>query len=51
MKSPAEVLRIKEIELEKVKREVEALRLTAEILEESKMETLPRKTAKVVQLP
>jgi hypothetical protein len=51
MKSPTEVLRMKEMELEKVKREIEALRLTAEILEERKAEQLPRKTAKVVQLP
>jgi hypothetical protein len=51
MKSPAEVLRMKELELETVKKEIEALRRTAQILEERQPEPLPRKTGKVVQLP
>jgi hypothetical protein len=51
MKSPAEVLRMEEVELERVKKEIEALRLTAQILEEMQPEPLLRKTAKVVQLP
>jgi hypothetical protein len=51
MKSPAEVLRMKELELETVRKEIEALRLTAQLLEERQSEPLPRKTAKVVQLP
>jgi hypothetical protein len=53
MKSPAEVLLMKELELQKVKKEVEALRITARLLGDEKM---PRpqvieKSAKVVQLP
>jgi len=53
MKSPAEVLLMKELELQKVKKQVEALRITARLLGEEK---LPRpqvieKSAKVVQLP
>lgn len=51
MKSPTEVLRTKELELEKVKKEVEALRMTVELLEENRSEPATRKTAKVVQLP
>lgn len=51
MKSPAEVLRMKELELQRVKKEIEALRLTAQILEEIQPEPLLRKTTKAVQLP
>ena len=51
MKSPIEVLRSKELELQKVKREIEALRITARILEEEFPEESLNKLAKVVQLP
>jgi hypothetical protein len=51
MKSPVEVLRVKELELERVRKEVESLRMTVEILEERQPEQFPRKTSKVVQLP
>jgi hypothetical protein len=51
MKNPAEVLRLKEFQLEKIKREIEALRLTAQLLDDDRPEPVARKTAKVVQLP
>ena len=51
MKNPAEVLRAKEKEIEKVKQEIEALRTVAKILEDEKLETSPRNLAKIVQLP
>lgn len=51
MKSPMEVLRMKELELERLKKEIDALRMTAELLEDKQPEQLPRRTAKVVQLP
>jgi hypothetical protein len=51
MKNPAEVLRLKELQLDRIKKEIEALRLTAQLLEEDRPEPLARKTAKVVQLP
>jgi hypothetical protein len=51
MKNPAEVLRLKEFQLEKIKREIEALRLTAQLLEEDRPEPAARKAPKVVQLP
>jgi hypothetical protein len=50
MKNPAEVLRLKEFQLEKIKREIEALRLTAQLLDEDRPEPAARKAAKVVQL-
>lgn len=51
MKSPVDVLRAKELELEKVRKEVEALRMTVEILKDKQPEQLTRKISKVVQLP
>jgi hypothetical protein len=50
MKNPAEVLRLKEFQLEKIKREIEALLLTAQLLDEDRPEPAARKAAKVVQL-
>ncbi len=51
MKSPTEVLRSKELELQKVKQEVEALRIAARILEEESPQPSTKKLAQVVQLP
>jgi hypothetical protein len=51
MKNPAEVLRLKEFQLEKIKREIEALRLTAQLLDEDRPEPAARKTVKLMQLP
>jgi hypothetical protein len=51
MKNPAEVLRLKEFQLEKIKREIEALRLTAQLLDEDRPEPVARKTVKLMQLP
>jgi len=54
MKSAAEVLLIKELELQKVKKEIEALRITARLLGDDKAPPRPQvveKSAKVVQLP
>jgi ABC-type proline/glycine betaine transport system ATPase subunit len=51
MKNPAEVLRLKQFEIDKIKKEIEALRIAAQLLEEKHAERLPRKTAKIVQLP
>jgi hypothetical protein len=51
MKNPAEVLRLKEFQLEKIKREIEALRLTAQLLDEDRPEPAAKKTVKLMQLP
>lgn len=53
MKSPAEVLLMKELELQKIMKEIEALRITAKLLgdEPSPVAQMPQKSAKVVQLP
>ena len=51
MKNPAEVLRLKQFEIDKIKKEIEALRTAARLLEEEQAEQLPRKLAKIVQLP
>ncbi|HKN36936.1 MAG TPA: hypothetical protein VJX16_27135 [Terriglobales bacterium] len=54
MKSAAEVLLMKELELERLKKEIEALRITAKLLGEEKQQPaaqMPQKYAKVVQLP
>ncbi|PYX82014.1 MAG: hypothetical protein DMG70_16660 [Acidobacteria bacterium] len=53
MKSATEVLLMKELELERLKKEIEALRLTAKLLGEEKQPVaqMPQKYAKVVQLP
>ena len=50
MKDPAEVLRMKEKQIDKLKKEIEALRTVAGILQDER-EPSPRKLAKVVQLP
>jgi hypothetical protein len=50
MKSPAEVLLTKELELQKIKKEIEALRITAKLLGDEPA-PMPQKSAKVVQLP
>jgi hypothetical protein len=51
MKSPFEVLRSKEAEVQKVKKEIEALRTVVRLLEAEKYKPEPKKLAKVVQLP
>jgi len=53
MKTTAEVLLMKELELQKVKREIEALRIAARLLgdEQDAAQPSPKKTAKIVQLP
>ena len=54
LKSAAEVLLMKELELERLKKEIEALRITAKLLGEEKQQPaaqMPQKYAKVVQLP
>jgi len=53
MKSATEVLLTKELELQKIKREIEALRIAARLLgdETDAGEAAPKKTAKIVQLP
>lgn len=52
MKSPAEVLLMKELELQKIKKEIEALRITAKLLGDDPSPTpMAQKSAKVVQLP
>jgi hypothetical protein len=51
MKSPAEVLLMKELELQKVKKEIEALRITAKLLGDEPAPMPMAKSAKVVQLP
>jgi hypothetical protein len=53
MKSADEVLLNKELELEKVKEEVEALRIAAQLLRDKEDPTpvAPRKPAKVLRMP
>jgi hypothetical protein len=54
MKSAAEVLLVKELELQKVRKEVEALKIAARLLGEEKVAPRPQvvdKSPKVVQLP
>lgn len=53
MKSPVEVLLMKELELQRLKKEIEALRITAKLLGDEKQPVaqVPQKYAKVVQLP
>jgi hypothetical protein len=53
MKSAAEVLLLKELEMQKVKKEIEALRITARLLGEQEKPAPPatEKSPKVVQLP
>jgi hypothetical protein len=53
MKSPSEVLLLKELELQKVKKEIEALRLAVQLLGDAPAKTpqVPARSAKVVQLP
>jgi ABC-type phosphate transport system ATPase subunit len=50
MKDPVEVLRMKQKEIDKVKKEIQALRTVAGILQDEP-EPFPKKLAKVVQLP
>jgi hypothetical protein len=53
MKSPAELLLVKELELQKVKREIEALRLAARLLDDQtdQPKPAPQKLSKLVQMP
>lgn len=53
MKTPSEVLRMKELELQRVKKEIEALRIAVQLLGDEKTPStpLPAKPAKVIQLP
>lgn len=52
MKNPTDVLRRKEAELERLKEEVEALRLAGKLLAEHKIDpTKPVKQGKVLQMP
>ncbi len=53
MKTADEVLLMKELELQRIKREIEALRVAMRLLgdEADTPQPVPRKTAKVVQLP
>lgn len=53
MKSPAELLLVKELELQKVKREIEALRVAARLLDDNQQQPKPaqQKLAKLVQMP
>jgi hypothetical protein len=50
MKNPMEVLRMKEQELVKVRREVDALRLTARLLEEPAHEDIKREARHPVEV-
>jgi hypothetical protein len=50
MKDPAEVLRMKQKQIDKLKKEIEALRTVAGILQDEQ-EPSPKKLGKVVQLP
>ena len=50
MKNPMEVLRMKEQELVKVRREVDALRLSARLLEEPAPEDSKRETRHPVEV-
>jgi hypothetical protein len=54
MKSPAELLLTKELELQKVKRQVEALRIAARLLMEEQEQPkapLPQRSTRLVQIP
>ena len=52
MKNPTDVLRRKEAELERLKEEVEALRIAGKLLAEHKIDpTKPVKQGKVLQMP
>jgi hypothetical protein len=53
MKTPSEVLRMKELELQRVKKEIEALRIAVQLLGDEKTPSTapPAKSAKVIQLP
>jgi hypothetical protein len=53
MKTPSEVLMMKELELQRVKKEIEALRMAVELLGDEKAPgSAPQpKSAKVIQLP
>lgn len=53
MKSPAELLLVKELELQKVKREIEALRVAARLLDDQtdQPKPAPQKVSKLVQMP
>ena len=53
MKNPYEVLRAKELELQQIKKEIEALRVTAQILggEDSEPEEQKSNLRQMVQLP
>ena len=50
MKDPAEVLRMKQKQIDQLKKEIEALRTVAGILQDEQ-EPSPKKLGKVVQLP
>lgn len=51
MKSAAEVLMMKERELQKVKKEVEALRIAAQLLAEDKASAEPAKARSMPGMP
>ena len=53
MKSATEVLLMKELELQRIKREIEALRIAARLLgdEQDQPQSPASKSAKIVQLP
>jgi hypothetical protein len=53
MKTPTQLLLVKELELQKVKREIEALRLAARLLDDDQEQPkpTPQKLAKLVQMP
>jgi len=52
MKNPTDVLRRKEAELERLKEEVEALRLAGRLLAEHKIDPAkPVKEGKILQMP
>jgi hypothetical protein len=53
MKTPSEVLLMKELELQRVKKEIEALRIAVELLgdEKPQVSAPPPKSAKIIQLP
>jgi len=50
MKDPAEVLRMKQKQIDQLKKEIEALRTVAGILQDER-EPSPKKLGKLVQLP
>jgi hypothetical protein len=53
MKTPSEVLLMKELELQRVKKEIEALRIAVQLLGDEKAPAAepPAKSAKIIQLP